>query len=78
MIRYTILTEGLRCGHCEARVEAALLKLGQVQSVDANFEQQEIELISESELDETAITQAIEGAGSFGVRSISHDLLAKL
>ena len=37
-MNYTIHTEGLHCGHCEAAVEAELMKVAGVTDADADHE----------------------------------------
>ena len=38
VMKFTIKTEGLHCGHCDAAVESALLKVEHVTDADADHE----------------------------------------
>ena len=68
-MNYTIKTEGLHCGHCDASVESALLNIAGVTDADADHETNTVECGDEVTTDQ--LTAAVEGAGdSFKVVSI--------
>ena len=43
-MKYVIKTEGLMCGHCEARVETALLAVAGVTDAEAEHETKTVEV----------------------------------
>ena len=63
MIKTTINVEGMACGHCEARVNAALEKAFVVSKVKSDHEKNITEVFSEGELDEAKVRSVIEGEG---------------
>ena len=70
-MKYTIKTSGLHCGHCDASVESALLKLDGVTDADADHETNTVELETSAPVAEEAIKEAVRGAGdNFDVVSI--------
>lgn len=46
-MKYVIKTEGLMCGHCDATVETALLKVAGVTDADSDHETQTVEVEAE-------------------------------
>lgn len=70
-MKYQIKTRGLHCGHCDASVEAALLKVAGVTDADADHETNTVEVECTQDTTPKSLTAAIEGAGeSFAVISI--------
>ena len=63
MIKTTINVEGMACGPCEARVNAALEKAFAVNKVKSDHEKNITEVFSEDELDEAKVRSVIEGEG---------------
>lgn len=61
-MRYTITTEGLMCGHCDASVEAALLRVPGVTDADADHETQTATVDCADDVDPAALAAAVEGA----------------
>ena len=70
-MKYQIKTRGLHCGHCDASVEAALLKVAGVTDADADHETNTVEVECTKDTTPESLTAAIEGASeSFAVVSI--------
>ena len=70
-MKYQIKTRGLHCGHCDASVEAALLKVAGVTDVDADHETNTVEVECAQDTTPETLTAAIEGASeNFAVISI--------
>lgn len=70
-MNYTIKTEGLHCGHCDAAVESALLNVAGVTDADADHEVNVVEVTCEDSVTPEQLATAIEGAGdSFKVVEI--------
>lgn len=70
-MNYTIKTEGLHCGHCDAAVESALLNVAGVTDADADHEVNVVEVTCEDSVTPEQLAVAIEGAGdSFKVVEI--------
>ena len=70
-MKYQIKTRGLHCGHCDASVEAALLKVAGVTDADADHETNTVDVECTQDTTLESLTAAIEGAGeSFAVVSI--------
>ena len=68
-MNYTIHTEGLHCGHCEAAVEAELMKVAGVTDADADHEANTVAVETSGEVDPAALSAAVEAAG-FTARSV--------
>ena len=62
-MKYTIKTEGLHCGHCDASVESALLNIAGVSDADADHEVNVVEVECADTVSADEIAAAIEGAG---------------
>ena len=62
-MKYTIHTEGLMCGHCDAKVETALLNVPGVTDADADHETQTVEVETDAELDPQLLADAVSAAG---------------
>lgn len=62
-MKYTIKTEGLHCGHCDASVEAALLKVAGVTDADADHETNTVAVECADSVAPEALAAAVESAG---------------
>lgn len=60
-MKYVIKTEGLMCGHCDATVETALLKVAGVTDADSDHETQTVEVEAEG-VTADQLKAAVEGA----------------
>ena len=70
-MKYSIKTEGLHCGHCDASVESALMNVPGVTDADADHEVNVVEVSCDDTVTTEALTAAIECAGeSFKVVEI--------
>ena len=70
-MKYQIKTRGLHCGHCDASVEAALLKVAGVTDADADQETNTVAVECTQDTTPESLAAAIEGASeSFAVVSI--------
>ena len=70
-MNYTIKTEGLHCGHCDAAVESALLNVAGVTDADADHEVNVVTVECDDTVAEQQLTDAVESAGdSFKVIEI--------
>ncbi len=70
-MKYQIKTRGLHCGHCDASVETALLKVAGVTDADADHETNTVEVECAQDTTPESLTAAIEGASeNFAVVSI--------
>lgn len=70
-MRYTIKTEGLHCGHCDAAVESALMNVAGVTDADADHEVNVVEVECTDAVTADELAAAVEGAGeSFKVVAI--------
>ncbi|MDY4040484.1 MAG: heavy metal-associated domain-containing protein [Collinsella sp.] len=70
-MNYIIKTEGLHCGHCDASVESALLKVAGVTDADSDHETQTVTVEAEGAVSEDALKAAVEGAGDFRALSVT-------
>lgn len=61
-MKYTIKTEGLMCGHCEARVETALLAVAGVTDAEADHETNTVEVECAEGVTPEQLTAAVTGA----------------
>ncbi len=68
----TITCEGLHCGHCDASVESALLKVPGVSDADANHETNVVEVECAESVSHKDLKAAVEGAGNFTVLNIAN------
>lgn len=63
-MKQTIKVEGMRCEHCEARVEQALAKISGVAAVKASHEQNCVEVdFDPAQVSATDIADTIEDCG---------------
>ena len=64
MIKTVVEIEGMSCGMCEAHVNDAVRKaFPSIQSVKSSHSKNMTEIISEQELDEAAVAEAIQATG---------------
>ncbi len=70
-MNFTIKTSGLRCGHCDASVEGALLQVPGVTEADADHETNTVSVECEEGVTAEALKAAVEGAGEFSVLEVS-------
>lgn len=70
-MNFTIKTSGLRCGHCDASVESALLQVPGVTDADADHETNTVSVECEADVDAEVLKAAVEGAGEFSVLEVS-------
>lgn len=64
MVKITAKVEGMMCGMCEAHVNDAVRKaFPSIQSVKSSHSKHVTEIISEQELDEAAVAEAIQATG---------------
>ncbi len=70
-MNFTIKTSGLRCGHCDASVESALLQVPGVTEADADHETNTVSVECEQGVTAEALKAAVEGAGEFSVLEVS-------
>ena len=57
----------MKCAHCKASVEAALMTLDGVNSAEADLEKKQVAVECADEVSQEALVDAIEGAGRFFV-----------
>lgn len=69
-MNYTIKTEGLHCGHCDAAVETELMKVAGVTDADADHETNTVTVACEGEAAPEALAAAVSAAGD-GFRALS-------
>lgn len=62
-MRYTIITEGLHCGHCDASVETELMKVSGVTDADADHETNTVQVETDAAVSEEALVAAVVTAG---------------
>lgn len=71
-MNYTIKTEGLHCGHCDATVETELMKVAGVTDADADHETNTVAVECEGDVAPEALEAAVTAAGdAFKVVSIT-------
>lgn len=61
-MNYVISTEGLSCGHCDAKVETALLNVAGVTDADADHETQTVNVECDESVTPEQLAAAVEGA----------------
>ena len=69
-MNYTIKTQGLHCGHCDASVEASLLKVAGVTDADADHETNTVQVACADAVTPEALSAAVEAAGDFKALSV--------
>lgn len=71
-MNYTIKTEGLHCGHCDASVETELMKVAGVTDADADHETNTVTVECAGDVAPEALEAAVAAAGdAFKVVSIA-------
>ena len=71
-MNYTIKTEGLHCGHCDATVETELMKVAGVTDADADHETNTVTVECAGDVAPEALEAAVTAAGdAFKVVSIT-------
>lgn len=63
MIKTVVQIDGMACGMCEAHINDVVRKQFDVQKVTSSHSKGQTEIISESELEETALRDAIAATG---------------
>ena len=67
MEKIQLNVQGMKCAHCKAKVEAAVLALEGVHAAEADLEKKQVEVDCDAEVAHEALVEAIEGAGRFYV-----------
>lgn len=62
-IKKTIKVDGMHCGHCTAKVEAAIGAIDGVKSVKADFTDGTVVIVSKEDINPDLISSAVENAG---------------
>ena len=63
MIQYTVAVDGMACSMCEAHINEAVRKALPVKKVTSSHTKGQTVILSETELDETALRRAISDTG---------------
>ena len=63
MIQYTVAVDGMACSMCEAHINEAVRKALPVKKVTSSHTKGQTVILSETELDETALRKAISDTG---------------
>ncbi len=63
MWKYTVRVDGMMCGMCEAHVNDAIRKNFAVKKVSSSHSKGETVVVSEGEMNEEALREAIEATG---------------
>ncbi len=61
-MNYTIKTQGIMCGHCEAKVESALLAVAGVTDAEADHETNVVTVECDDAVEADVLKAAIEAA----------------
>ena len=59
---FNVKSKGIMCGHCEAKVESALLKVAGVTDAEADHETNVVKVECSADVTADAVRAAIEGA----------------
>lgn len=59
-MKYTAIVEGMNCNGCANSVKAAFTQVDGVQEVDVDLESKEATIVSQSELSESKLKDALE------------------
>ena len=59
----TIYIEGMSCGHCSKRVEAALKSVNGVKSVKVSLEEKKADVVLKNDIDNEVLKNAVEDVG---------------
>ena len=76
MFKYTFSVEGMACGMCEAHINEAVRRALPVKKVRSSYRRGETVVISDGELDESALRAAVEATGC-EARGVERELYAK-
>ncbi|MCC8163223.1 MAG: cation transporter [Lachnospiraceae bacterium] len=63
MFKITLDIDGMACGMCEAHVNEAVRKVADVKKVTSSHSKGTTEILSETEIEETKLREAIEATG---------------
>ena len=70
MIKITLKIDGMMCGMCESHVNDAVRKAFQVKKVTSSHSKGETVILTEDDIDESALRSAI-GATGYEVKAVS-------
>ncbi|MCC8138747.1 MAG: cation transporter [Lachnospiraceae bacterium] len=76
MYKITLDIDGMACGMCEAHVNEAVRKAADVKKVTSSHSKGRTEILSETELDESKLKEAIEATG-YRVLSVKSEAFEK-
>ena len=76
MWKVTVKVDGMACGMCEAHVNDAVRKAFSVKKVTSSHKKGETVLLTETDIDETALRSAIRDAG-YTVTAVSKEIYEK-
>ena len=62
-ITKTIFINGMSCGHCSKRVEAALKSVNGVKSVKVSLEEKKADIIMKNDIKNNVLKNAVENVG---------------
>ena len=62
-IRKTIFINGMSCGHCSKRVEAALKSVNGVKSVKVSLEEKKADVVLKNDIDNDVLKKTVEDVG---------------
>ena len=62
-ITKTIFINGMSCGHCSKRVEAALKSVNGVKSVKVSLEEKKADIIFKNDIDNDVLKNAVKNVG---------------
>lgn len=62
-ITKTIFINGMSCGHCSKRVEAALKSVNGVKSVKVSLEEKKADVVLKNDIDNDVLKKAVEEVG---------------
>ena len=72
MLKITVKVDGMMCGMCEAHVNDAVRKAFPVKKVTSSHNRREAVILTENDIDETALRSAI-GATGYEVKGVSKE-----
>ena len=76
MWKVTVKVDGMACGMCEAHVNDAVRKAFSVKKVTSSHKKGETVLLTETDIDETALRSAIKDTG-YTVTAVSKEIYEK-
>ena len=62
-IRKTIFINGMSCGHCSKRVEAALKSVNGVKSVKVSLDEKKADVVLKNDIDNDVLKKTVEDVG---------------